>query len=42
MIMGEISPEEHEFSKDKANFVKKIFRLEIIENVLLNDKTKSE
>jgi hypothetical protein len=42
MITGEIPPEEQEFLRDKANFEKEIFRLEIIENVLLNDKTKSE
>ena len=42
MITGEIPPEEQEFLRDKAQLEKEILRLEIIENVLLNDKQKSE
>lgn len=42
MITGEIPPEEQEFLRDKAQFEKEIQRLEIIENVLRNDKEKSD
>lgn len=42
MITGEIPQEEQEFIKDKQQLEKEIFRLEIIENVLVNDKVKSE
>lgn len=42
MLTGEIPPEEQEFLKDKAQLEKEIFRLEIIENVLLTDKMTSE
>lgn len=38
MITGEISPEERDFLNDKAMFEKEIFRLEVIENVLLSDR----
>jgi len=38
MITGEIPPEEQEFLRDKAQFEKEIFRLEVIESVLLSDK----
>lgn len=42
MITGEIPPEEQDFLNDKAAFEKEIFRLEIIENVLLSDKQASD
>ena len=42
MITGEIPLEEQEFLRDKSSLEKEIFRLEIIENVLNNDKQKSE
>ncbi len=42
MITGEIPPEEQEYLRDKGILEKEIFRLEIIENVLNNDKQKSE
>ena len=42
MITGEIPPEEQEFLRDKAQFEKEIFRLEIIETVLLSDKQSQE
>lgn len=42
MITGEIPPEEQEFLKDKGLLEKEIFRLEVIESVLLTDKEASE
>lgn len=42
MITGEIPPEEQEFLRDKAMLDKEIQRLEIIEEVLKQDKEKSE
>ena len=42
LITGEIPPEEQEFLRDKAQLEKEIFRLEIIEGVLLSDKQGSE
>jgi len=42
MITGEIPPEEQDFLNDKAALEKEIFRLEIIENVLLSDKQASD
>lgn len=42
MITGEIPLEEQEFLRDKAGLEKEIFRLEIIENVLLSDKQASD
>jgi hypothetical protein len=41
MITGEIPPEEQEFLNDKAQLEKEIFRLEVIENLLLSDKDDS-
>lgn len=41
MITGEIPPEEQEFINDKAILEKEIFRLDVIENVLLADKDAS-
>ena len=42
MITGEISPEEQDFLDAKAQIEKEIFRLEVIESVLLSDKEASE
>jgi hypothetical protein len=42
MLTGEIPIEEQEFNRDKKNLEKEIFRLDVIENVLLADKKKSE
>jgi len=42
MITGEISPEEQDFLDAKAQIEKEIFRLEVIESVLLSDKNDSE
>lgn len=42
MITGEIPPEEQEFLNDKAALEKEIFRLEVIENLLLTDKESSD
>jgi len=41
MITGEIPPEEQEFLNDKGQLEKEIFRLDVIENVLLSDKEAS-
>lgn len=41
MITGEIPPEEQEFLNDKAILEKEIFRLDVIENVLLSDRDAS-
>jgi hypothetical protein len=41
MITGEIPPEEQEFLRDKAILEKEIFRLDVIENVLLSDRDAS-
>jgi hypothetical protein len=38
MLTGEIPPEELEFNRDKQTLEKEIFRLDVIENVLLSDK----
>lgn len=40
-ITGEIPQEEKDFNEDKANLEKEVFRLEVIENVLLSDKDYS-
>ena len=42
MLTGEIPPEEQEFNRDKQQLEKEIFRLDVIENVLLSDKQSSE
>lgn len=42
MLTGEIPIEEQEFNRDKSSLEKEIFRLDVIENVLLADKKKSE
>ena len=42
MLTGEIPPEEQEFLRDKAILEKEIFRLDVIENVLLSDRQASE
>jgi len=42
MLTGEIPPEEQEFNRDKQRLTKEIFRLDVIENVLLADKQTSE
>jgi len=42
MLTGEIPPEEQEFLKDKQQLEKEIFRLDVIENVLLSDKQSSD
>jgi len=42
MLTGEISPEEQEYLRDKQLLEKEIFRLDVIENVLLSDKRGSE
>ena len=42
MLTGEIPIEEQEFNRDKKILEKEIFRLDVIENVLLADKKKSE
>lgn len=41
MITGEIPLEEQEFLADKGRLEKEIFRLEVIENLLLSDKDSS-
>lgn len=41
MITGEIPAEEQEFINDKSILEKEIFRLEVIENVLLSDRDAS-
>ena len=41
MLTGEIPPEEQEFIADKGKLEREIFRLEVIENVLLSDQEKS-
>jgi hypothetical protein len=41
MITGEIPQEEQEFLNDKAILEKEIFRLDVIENVLLSDRDAS-
>lgn len=41
MLTGEIPAEEQEFIADKSRIEKEIFRLEVIENVLLSDKEAS-
>jgi len=38
MLTGEIPAEEIEFNRDKQKLEKEIFRLDVIENVLLSDK----
>lgn len=42
MLTGEIPPEEQEFIRDKQALEKEIFRLEVIESVLLSDKQSSD
>lgn len=42
MLTGEIPPEEQEFIRDKQLLEKEIFRLEVIESVLLSDKQQSD
>ena len=42
MLTGEIPAEEIEFNRDKQRLEKEIFRLDVIENVLLSDKQSSE
>ena len=42
MLTGEIPPEEQEFLRDKQQLEKEIFRLDVIENVLLSDKQASD
>ena len=42
MLTGEIPPEEQEFNRDKQQLEREIFRLDVIENVLLADKRSSE
>ena len=42
MLTGEIPPEEQEFIRDKQQLEKEIFRLDVIENVLLSDKQASD
>lgn len=42
MLTGEIPPEEQEFNRDKQQLEREIFRLDVIENVLLADKRTSE
>lgn len=42
MLTGEIPAEELEFNRDKQKLEKEIFRLDVIENVLLSDKQSSE
>lgn len=42
MLTGEIPPEEQEFNRDRQQLEKEIFRLDVIENVLLSDKRESD
>jgi tetratricopeptide (TPR) repeat protein len=42
MLTGEVPPEEQEFNRDKQQLEREIFRLDVIENVLLADKRTSE
>ena len=42
MLTGEIPPEEQEFNRDRQQLEKEIFRLDVIENVLLADKRESD
>ena len=42
MLTGEIPPEEQEFNRDKQQLSREIFRLDVIENVLMSDKRESE